>query len=131
MATASPGFVQQWFDEGVTAMTLARAPCLTFNAKDGLQRAWIAQATGAKLSPPTHYLPSTHAFIDAARAGMGWGMNPESLVRGPIRNGRLVDERALLDVPLTWQVARVMSSALAPVTQAVRRAAAKGLVAAG
>ena len=130
VATASPQFVDQWFPEGATAQALARAPCLTFNAKDALQRSWIAEVTGQRLSPPTHFLPSTHAFVDAARAGLGWGMNPEPLVRGPIRNGRLVplDASALLDVPLTWQVSRIMAPALQPLTKAVQAAARKGLV---
>jgi len=129
-ATASPDFVSRWFAEGVTAETLNAAPCLVFNAKDRLQRDWIEAQTGAKLSPPCHFLPSSQGFIEAARRGLGWGMNPEALVRGPLRNGRLVElvPGACLDVPLTWQVSRIMAPALAPVTQAVREAAQKGLV---
>lgn len=130
IATANPTFFEQWFSGGVSPETLAKAPCLTFNAKDALQRAWIEQQFDRRLSPPTHYLPSTHAFVDAARSGLGWGMNPEPLVRGPIRNGRLVPliPQTPLDVPLTWQVSRIMATALQPVTLAVRAAAAKGLI---
>ncbi len=125
VATASPAFLRRWFADGVTAEALARAPCLTFNPKDMLQRRWIAQRLGRRLSPLAHYLPSTHAFVDAARAGLGWGMNPQILVSDLIRDGVLVplDPEPLLDVPLTWQVNRVMGAALAPVTRAVRRAA--------
>lgn len=130
VATASPDYMKHWFSGGVTAKALAVAPCLTYNAKDALQRNWITEQTGQRVSPPTHFLPSTHAFVDAARAGMGWGMNPKPLVRGPIRNGRLVPliEDTELDVPLTWQVSRVMAPALEPLTQAVRAAAKKGLI---
>lgn len=129
VATASPQFVEQWFADGVTPEALARAPCLTFNAKDALQRTWVEANFGVRLSPPAHYLPSTHAFVDAARAGLGWGMNPEVLVRGPIRNGRLVAlSPEAMDVPLVWQVSRIMAPALAEVTRAVRDAAARGLV---
>lgn len=130
VATASPAFVARWFPDGVTADALAVAPCLTYNAKDALQRIWIEATTGRRLSPPAHFLPSTHAFIDAARAGMGWGMNPEPLVRGPLRNGRLValNSAAALDVPLDWQVSRIVAPALAPLTNAVRTAAKNGLV---
>lgn len=67
LPTASPAFVERWFAQGVTAQTLAAAPCLTYNAKDMLQRRWIAETFGVKLSPPAHYVPSTHAFIDAAK----------------------------------------------------------------
>ncbi|MHA6262773.1 LysR family transcriptional regulator ArgP [Arenibacterium sp. CAU 1754] len=130
IATASPAFFKHWFADGVTPETLAVAPCLTFNAKDSLQRAWIEARFDRRLSPPAHYLPSTHAFVDAARAGVGWGMNPEPLVRGPVRNGRLVPliPKTPLDVPLTWQVSRIMAPALAPLTRTVLAAAAKRLV---
>ena len=129
VATASPGFVARWFPDGVTPEALAHAPCLTYNAKDGLQRAWIAQRFGLRIAPPAHYLPSAQAFVEAARRGMGWGMNPLALVRGHIRNGRLVAlaQHAPLDVALTWQVSRIMAPALEPVTRAVRAAARKHL----
>lgn len=130
IATASPVFMKRWFSDGVTARTLADAPCLTFNAKDGLQRQWMSEHVGSRLAPPCHYLPSTHAFVDAARAGLGWGMNPAALVRGPIRNGKLVPlmRNAPLDIPLHWQVSRVMAPALERMTSAVRTAAGKALV---
>jgi len=130
IATASPQFMRKWFADGVTAAALERAPCLTFNAKDALQRTWIGDHFDQRLSPPCHFVPSPHAFVDAARAGMGWGMNPEPMVRGPIRNGRLVPLMgdAGLDVPLVWQVSRIMAPALKPMTEAVRQAAQKVLI---
>jgi LysR family transcriptional regulator (chromosome initiation inhibitor) len=44
--------------------------------------------------------------------------------------GRLVslDEALPLDVPLYWQVARIMAPALAPLTAAIRAAAREALV---
>jgi LysR family transcriptional regulator (chromosome initiation inhibitor) len=130
LATASPDFVDRWFGDGVTARTLAQAPCLTFNPKDTLQSQWMQAQTGARLSPPSHFLPSTHAFIDAARAGLGWGMNPELLIRGPIRNRRLIalNPNLPLDTPLDWQVSRILAPALAPLTHAVRAAAQDRLI---
>lgn len=130
IATASPDFKRRWFADGVTAATLAKAPCLTFNAKDALQRNWIFEYTGQRISPPTHFLPSSLSFVDATRAGLGWGMNPEHLVRDQLRNAQLVAliPNALLDVPLFWQVSRIMAPSLQPVTQAVVKAARKVLV---
>ncbi|MFC3615691.1 LysR family transcriptional regulator ArgP [Lutimaribacter marinistellae] len=129
LATASPDFMARWFAEGVTPASLARAPCLTFNAKDALQKAWITQQFGTRIAPPSHFLPASHAFVDAARLGLGWGMNPLSLVRDPIGNGRLVPllPDSALDVPLVWAVSRVMAPALAPLTHAIRNAAQNGL----
>ncbi|MCV6594888.1 MAG: ArgP/LysG family DNA-binding transcriptional regulator, partial [Silicimonas sp.] len=46
LATASPEFTTHWFSEGLTARSLAQAPCLVFNRKDSLQRLWMAAQTG-------------------------------------------------------------------------------------
>ena len=95
-ATASPDYLRRHFADGVTADALANAPCLTFNRKDQLQAQWLrmvlsdcdpAQAP----TPPTHWLPSTHAFVDGALAGLGWGMNPDPLVADHLATGRLVE----------------------------------------
>ena len=131
LATASPEFCARWFADGLTPAAAARAPCLTFNAKDALQRRWLEQRLGRRVSPPAHYLPSTQAFVDAACAGLGWGMNPELLAREPIEQGKLAPllPDAPLDVPLTWQISRILAPALAPLTRAVRRAAVGALVA--
>ncbi|MCL6283184.1 LysR family transcriptional regulator ArgP [Ruegeria sp. 2012CJ41-6] len=130
LATASPAYCKQWFGDGVTAQSLSAAPCMTFNRKDELQRKWIEQVTGHRVVPPSHFLPSTHAFVDAACAGLGWGMNPEPLVRSLIRDGLVVDllPDQPLDVALSWQVSRVMAPALSPLTRAVKQAATAGLV---
>ncbi len=130
IATASPGFVARWFQNAVDPASLSRAPCLTFDTKDGLQRRWIKQQFGANLLPPTHYLPSTQAFIDAARLGLGWGMNPEQLVIPHLADRTLVPliAEAPLDVPLSLQVSRIMAPTLAPLIRAIRTTAAKALV---
>ena len=130
VATASPAFIARWFPGGVTAEGLSRAPCLTFNAKDRLQRRWIERVMGARLAPPTHFLPSSTGFVAAAEAGLGWGMNPLPLVAEALRAGRLVAllEGEAMDVPLTWQRSRAMTGALEPVTRAVRAAARDVLV---
>lgn len=127
--TASPLFMDRWFQNGVNARSLARAPCLTFSTNDMLQRRWIDRMFGAKLSPPVHYLPSTHAFVDAARLGLGWGMNPEQLATGHLADRTLVPliADAPLDVPLSLQVSRIMAPALAPLIRAVRATAAAEL----
>ncbi|WP_431854176.1 LysR family transcriptional regulator ArgP [Azospirillum sp.] len=129
VATASPAFVRRHFPEGVDGASLARAPRLTFNSKDRLQAQWTRQAFGTEIASPTHWLPSSQAFVDAALAGLGWGMNPEMLVAGHLRDGRLaalVPEQPL-DVPLFWQRSRIASRTLADITKAVLRTARAAL----
>lgn len=121
VATASPAFMRRYFPQGVTTTALSKAPMLTFNAKDQLQTRWIKQKTGKHLHPPAHQMPSTHAFVDAALQGLAWGMNPKTLVEGHLATGRLIalDPLEPQDVPLFWQVTRVMADALSPLTRAV------------
>jgi LysR family transcriptional regulator (chromosome initiation inhibitor) len=79
---------------------------------------------------PAHRIASAQGFVDAALAGLGWGMNPAALVAGHLAAGRLVElvPGAVLDVALHWQFARLSAPVLAPVTQALRQAAAGALV---
>ncbi|MEH6773125.1 MAG: LysR family transcriptional regulator ArgP [Cereibacter changlensis] len=128
-ATASPGFVARWLPEGPTPAALAQTPALTFSDKDRLQGDWLLALTGRRFAYPTHRLASSTGFVDAALAGLGWGMNPEPLVASHIAAGRLVEiaPDTPLDVPLYWQYARLTAAALAPLTRAIRQAAAQTL----
>ncbi|KXU97006.1 chromosome replication initiation inhibitor protein, partial [Stenotrophomonas sp. DDT-1] len=124
-AIASPGFARQYFNDGMQAAALARAPMLVFNRKDELQWRFVRRLTRARLQPPLHYLPSSTGFVEAAACGLGWGMAPETLVAPAVRAGRVVvlEPRRWLDVPLYWQHAAVRSSTLQHITQALRTAA--------
>lgn len=128
-ATASPAFVARWFARGVSEETLALAPALQFNAKDRLQDRWIESLFGRAAPRRMHRIPSSHGFVDAARAGLGWGMNPRMLVDGDLASGRLVDLRKGHDlaVPLTWHWSRAVEAALRPLTDAVMRGARERL----
>lgn len=130
IATANPGFVADWFRAGVNAETLSHAPALTFNRKDRLQRDWARQIAGRPVVLPTHLLASSQGFVDAARLGLGWGMNPELLVRSDLASGRLLAlvPDTPLDTPLVWQAGRLTSAAIAPLTRAIRQTAAATLL---
>ena len=125
VATASAQFVQQWFPEGVTADALAQAPSLMFDRNDRLQEQWVHRRVHRDVRLPAHRLPSTGAFLDAALAGLGWGMNPLALVRAHLRSGALVElvAQTPLDVALYWQVTRLDVPVLAQLTASVVRAA--------
>jgi len=129
-ATASPGFARCWFPGGPTAEALAHAPALVYSREDRLQHRWTEGLTGRRLTMPAHMLASSQGFVDAALAGLGWGMNPEPLVAAHIAAGRLVDLAPAqpLDVALHWQFTRLAAPTLAPLTQAVRAEAARTLV---
>jgi LysR family transcriptional regulator, chromosome initiation inhibitor len=121
LAVASPDYVQRHFPKGVDAASLVSAPILRFNRKDGLQSQWIRRVYRRDIDVPVHWIPSTQAFVDAALAGIGWAMNPRSLVREHLRAGRLVElmPGRELAVPLYWQVSRLAVPMLRQLTAAV------------
>ncbi|MFC6487145.1 LysR family transcriptional regulator ArgP [Nitratireductor sp. GCM10026969] len=129
-ATASPDFFARYFAQGVTPESLAHAPALTFCQKDRLQAQWVGQAFGEELSHPTHWLPSTQAFVEACQAGMGWGLNPAQLVKDDLNSGRLVEliPGLGLDVRLYWQVNRLAADRLEGLTKEIVTTARRDLV---
>lgn len=130
-ATASPDFMRRHFPAGVTAQTIGAASALTFNQKDRLQSQWTERAVGRDVVHPTHWLPSTQSFVEACLSGMGWGMNPEPLVRDHLEAGRLVElvPGTPLDIPLFWQVNRLAADQLAALTREIVTVARRELIA--
>ncbi len=144
-ATASPDYMARWFPAGVTDAALGMAPTLTFSDNDRLQDRWAASRSAnrtnhhsdrgsdtahRKAAWPTHRMASSQAFVDACLAGLGWGLNPEALVRTQLQAGTLVDLQPDLpfDVSLYWQFTRLAAPALRPLTGAIRAAAARTLI---
>lgn len=130
VATASPDYLKRWFPGGVTEEALRIAPAMTFNPKDRLQTEWIFRTLGVRIVPPTHWFPATQAFVDAALAGIAWGMNPMTLVEAHLAAGRLkpLIPDAPLDVPLFWQWSRAVEPTLRDVTETVVNTARKHLL---
>ena len=123
LAVASPGYHARWFGSGVRS-AIGAAPVLTFNRKDALQQRFIQRVTGRRFQPPVHYVPSSWAYVDLVRQGLGWGMVPEVAAREAIEDGRLVHvAQGHLDVPLHWQHWKLESPALSDLTDRVTRTA--------
>ncbi len=129
LAVASPEFLRRYFAEGINAATLTKAPSLRFNRKDRLQAQWVRRVCRRNIDIPTHWLPSTQAFIDASVAGIGWGMNPVPLVREHLNSGVLVElvPGRPLAVPLYWQHSRLQVPMLSRLTRSVLQAAKDSL----
>lgn len=129
VATASPRFMARWFAHGVNAESLSVAPSLVFNQDDRLQERWVKRLLRRTLPLPAHRLPSSDAFVRAALADMGWGMNPLPLVAPLLASGALVEllpERSL-DIPLYWQYATLEALVLQHLSDCVLRHAAQEL----
>lgn len=128
-ATASPEFMARHMPDGPTAEALQTAPAMAFNGKDRLQLDWAKDVAGRAVTLSNHRLASTQGFIEAARLGLGWGMNPESLCRDALASGALVEvaPNRPMDVPLYWQVSRLTAEPLRELSKSVRRHAKAAL----
>lgn len=129
LAVASPEFVRRYFPDSVTAAALGKAPSLRFDRDDRLQAQWARRICRRPIDLPSHWFPSTQAFVDASLAGIGWGMNPVSLVREHLKSGALVElvPGRTIAVPLYWQHTRLQVPVLGRLTRAVVQAARVGL----
>ena len=125
LAVVSPEHAKRYFSNGVNAESLNHAPMLTFNRKDRLQQRFMALLAKEAVNPPTHFIPTTHGFVEMAKRGLGWGMMPEHFVKAGLASGELVEIAPghYLDVPLFWHRWRLNSPVLNALSEAVHRAA--------
>lgn len=124
LALATPAFIATHFPQGVTESALRKAPAVIFNSKDAAQSRWAELATGKRLHLTGHRIPASEPFARAVALGLGWGMVPETMTgtgTGPLRE---LIPGLPLDIPLYWHIQRAMAPALAPLTAAMKRAAA-------
>ena len=128
VATASPEFYARWFPDGITASALASAPMMVFDSKDRLQARWAERAVaGPVAGMPEHRIPSTTAFVEVAKRGLGWGINPEALVADAIEEGHLVSLGERLETPLYWHWNARLGDQFSQITRRVRAVAQEHL----
>ncbi len=125
---AGPSYVERHLPEGFTAEAVGSAPSLAWNRDDALQDMLIRKAFRRTLTRPVHYVPTAEGFGSAVRAGLGWGMFPESLAASYEAGGSFIRiSEVHLDVPLFWQCWKLDSSLVEIITTAVRSAATRML----
>lgn len=127
---ATPDFVADWFPDGARPGSYAHVPMIQFDRKDDLQFRHVGRRSTLPIDPPMHFVPSSNAFGDAVRLGMGWGMLPDLQTEKERAAGTLVniDGRAHIDVPLYWQQWKLDSPALGKTAAAIVAAAADKLI---
>ncbi|MET0473968.1 MAG: LysR family transcriptional regulator ArgP [Mycobacterium sp.] len=122
---ASEDYATRHLQEGFTAESVMRAPALAWNRDDALPDRLMRKAFRRVIAGPVHYVPTAEGFMAALRAGLGWGMHPDQLVREDLAAGTLVRIADVhLDVPLFWQCWKLDSAMVRTVTDEVRSAAA-------
>ncbi|MDP9884283.1 LysR family transcriptional regulator (chromosome initiation inhibitor) [Sinomonas atrocyanea] len=120
-AKASAEFAARWFPRGATPEALAVAPVMQYDRKDSHQLALLARVA-PEATPPQHFIPDSVQYVEAVRAGLGWGMVPDQQDPGGDLVELAPDWRE--DLGLYWQSWTLDSPGLAEVGDAVVRAAA-------
>lgn len=99
-------------------------PVVRFDLKDDLQHE-VLRELGVQGLPPCSQVPSSQAFLEAVRDGLGWAMIPELQLEGDLESGDLLLLRRGLhrDVPLYWQTWSTRTEVWDRLDDAVRAAA--------
>lgn len=122
---ASKAYIKRYLHDGFTAHAVAAAPSLAWNRHDALQDELVRKAFRRHIARPQHFVPTADGFGAAVRAGLGWGMFPDSLVAARLDDGSFVRISDVhLDVPLYWQCWKLDSPMVEKITYAVSSAAA-------
>jgi LysR family transcriptional regulator (chromosome initiation inhibitor) len=125
LAVASRSYVKRYLPDGFTAHAASEAPSLAWNRDDALQDQLVRKLFRRDIARPQHFVPTAEGFGAAVRAGLGWGMFPDSLAAPALAEGSFVRiSKTHLDVPLYWQCWKLDSPVVKDVTDAVRAAAA-------
>jgi LysR family transcriptional regulator (chromosome initiation inhibitor) len=123
---ATPSYIKRYLPDGFTAHAAPGAPSLAWNRDDALQDMLVRKVFRRDIARPQHLVPTAEGFGAAVRAGLGWGMFPDSLASPALRDGSFVRvTHTHLDVPLYWQCWKLDSPIVKHITAAVRSAAAE------
>ena len=121
---ASKAYIKRHLPDGFSAQAVAAAPSLAWNRDDALQDELVRKAFRRSIARPQHVVPTAEGFAAAVRAGLGWGMFPDSRTAPHLRDGSFVRVADVhLDVPLYWQCWKLDSPLVKTVTDAVGSAA--------
>jgi LysR family transcriptional regulator, chromosome initiation inhibitor len=129
VAAVSPAFAQRYFSGVTLAEGFRRAPMLVYNQKDQMQHRFLSQVIGEDCTPPQWWVPSAQGFLDAAIAGLGWGLHPVPLAAAALKAGTLADlcPGHSISVALYWQSWRLDSASVRTLRECVWRAASRVL----
>jgi LysR family transcriptional regulator (chromosome initiation inhibitor) len=125
LPVASPGFVEQYFSEGVSKESLCKAPCLRFCSNDTCAAEWTLLAFGEVLQLTQFKHPSMTSLIANCLNHQAWALAPAALVEAQLQSGELVKivPNAPLERPLYWHVSSFLVDDIIHVTRSVIDAA--------
>ncbi|MFV8380943.1 LysR family transcriptional regulator ArgP [Corynebacterium hindlerae] len=112
------------------AIDWAEMPVLRYGPHDALQDMdWHGRLPEKPRERRLSQIPSSEAFLEAVRAGLGWAFVADLQSQPLLDSGELVLlDDAVVDVPLYWQHWRLQSSMLGSLTTSVVAAANEHLL---
>jgi LysR family transcriptional regulator (chromosome initiation inhibitor) len=123
-AVATPGLRDAHTRDG--EVDWANMPALRFGPNDALQDSDLEGRLddAVRRHRTISQIPSSEAFLEATRVGLGWSLVPELQADGLLAAGELVLlDATLVRVPLYWQRWRLESDLLERLTASVAAAA--------
>jgi LysR family transcriptional regulator (chromosome initiation inhibitor) len=123
---ASPAFARRWFPDGFSRRAALHAPVMVFDRKDPLQSRFLLQHFGLPEGAyPFHYVPASDPYVNAIRAGLGYGLLPLEQCAALLGAGELLDltPHLQMDVPLYWHAWRIQPPRLERMGAALVKAA--------
>jgi LysR family transcriptional regulator, chromosome initiation inhibitor len=122
---ASKSYIKRYLLDGFTAHAVSAAPSLAWNRDDALQDELVCKAFRRQIARPQHFVPTAEGFAAAVRAGLGWGMFPDSIAARHLADGSFVRVSDVhLDVSLYWQCWKLDSPIVSRITGVIQSAAA-------
>ncbi|GAB2506910.1 putative HTH-type transcriptional regulator [Corynebacterium atrinae] len=123
-AVSTPQLKEDYTVDGT--IDWARMPALRFGPNDALQDADLDGRLDetVRRQRAISQIPSSEAFVEATRVGLGWALLPLLQASELVESGELVTlDDDIVDVPLYWQRWRLESELVERLTTAVRDAA--------
>ncbi len=132
VAVAQPAYAQKHCPKGLSPHNFRDMPFIAFNRKDDGQTEFVSKAFGLKrVTLNQMFVPSSEGQVRAVLAGWGVAVVVEQLARGLIEQGQLVNiaPAYVLPIQLYWHCWNLESEVLDALTEALKQASARSLVA--
>ncbi|TCM68682.1 LysR family transcriptional regulator (chromosome initiation inhibitor) [Acinetobacter calcoaceticus] len=127
---ATPSFKKKWFGQTIRRELLCNTPVIVFNDKDHMQSDMLLNLYGLPPnSYPTHFIPSSHDFVQAIELGIGYGYAPLLMVANQLENGSLIEliPDTRKEVALFWHYWEKQSQPMQQITEGILKHARKYL----
>ncbi len=105
IAVASKSFISKYLPGIITQQKIKQAPTLVFNRDDTLIAIYLEKFYNLKMTNVQHHtIPSTDAFIAAAKHGVALSVLPEAQVTEQLKFGSIINinKKQFISVPLYW-----------------------------